>query len=199
MADEKKKNPSQGKKSGGRKRNRRRYFRRKKDASGQSGDAEKREGSSGDQKKSRSNQKRRSSSQRNRRRRRRSRSSGYTGPSIVQEIDTNYVPPESVYVYTHVLRPDQRDNYAFRSELAHGTGRTLDDFRIDLSLIFSEGGDPIPQTAARSVERATAQYREERAQGLHAFDEEDENVENGPGENGAVADDDNHQTAEDAA
>ena len=175
MADEKKKKQESGKKSGGRRRNRRRYFRRKKGKPGGSGESESRDGSSDSQKKSRSSQKRRSNAQRNRRRRRRSRSRSaeYSGPSIVQEIDTDYVAPESVYVYTHVLRPDQRDNYTFRSELAHGTGRTLDDFRIDLSLIFPEGGEPIPQTAALSVERATAQYQEERALGLHDFDDED--------------------------
>ena len=171
MADEKKNKQEQGKKSGGRKRNRRRYFRRKKSGSGES---QKKEGSTDGQKKPQGSQKRRSNAQRNRRRRRRSRSksSGHSGPSIIQEIDRSYVPPESVFVYTHMLRPDQRDNFTFRSELASGTGRTLDDFRIDLSLIFPEDGDPIPQTAARSVERATAQYREERAQGLHEFDDE---------------------------
>ena len=159
MADEKKSEQGGSGKSGGRKRSRRRYFRRKKNKSSSSeGDAK----SSDGKKQPRKDQKRRPNSQRNRRRRRRSKSksSDYSGPSIIQEIDADYVTPESVYVYTHVLRPDQRDNYAFRSEIASGTGRQLDDFQIDLSLIFPEGADPIPQTAAQSVARATAQFKD---------------------------------------
>lgn len=139
MADEDKKKEGKGQSSGNRKRSRRRYFRRnKKGKSGESGGGE--QSSSGKSKGARSEQSRRSSSQRNRRRRRRSKSrrSEPSGPSIVQEIDNDYTPPESVFVYTHVLRPDQRDNYTFRSEIAHGTGRTLDDFQIDLSLLFPE-------------------------------------------------------------
>ena len=142
MADEEQKKEGQSKRSG--KRSRRRYFRRnKKGKSGQSASGGQ---SGGDKTKGeRNDQSRRSKSQRNRRRRRRSKSQSPapSGPSIVQEIDSGYTPPESVFVYTHILRPDQRDNYTFRSEIAHGTGRTLDDFQIDLSLLFPEDAEAV--------------------------------------------------------
>lgn len=171
MADEQKSEKEKGGKSGGRKRNRRRYFRRSKGKSSAS------DGKSKDGKGTQSKgQKRRSSNQRSRRRRRRSRSRAEdrSGPSIVQEIDTNYIPPESVFVYTHVLRPDQRDSYSFRSEFASGTGRQLDDFNIDLSSIFPEGAEPVPQTAANSVARATAQFKDADSLLLDDLEDEDD-------------------------
>ena len=53
-------------------------------------------------------------------------------------LELDYAPPESVFIYTHVLRPEQRDSYSFRSEISSGTGRTLADFDIDLSLLFPD-------------------------------------------------------------
>ncbi|MEX1019366.1 MAG: hypothetical protein WDZ49_06890, partial [Litorilinea sp.] len=51
------------------------------------------------------------------------------------------IEPKRVFVYTHVLRPALRDAYEYRAEHFSQTGRTLDDFRIDLSpiLIFPDG------------------------------------------------------------
>ena len=92
------------------------------------------------QKKSGSDQQGRSKQSKNRRRRRRSRSRSGNGSNSapVKVLEMDYTPPESVFIYTHVLRPEQRDSYSFRSEISAGTGRTLDDFDIDLSLLFPD-------------------------------------------------------------
>lgn len=136
MAEEKEspKNKSGG--SGNRKRSRRRYFKRKKNDANDSGGGE----SSKTQKKSGGEQQGRSKQSRNRRRRRRSKSRSGNGSNSepVKALELDYTAPESVFIYTHVLRPEQRDSYSFRSEISAGTGRTLDDFDIDLSLLFPD-------------------------------------------------------------
>ncbi|NJN83549.1 MAG: hypothetical protein HC802_15540 [Caldilineaceae bacterium] len=85
------------------------------------------------------------SEQPTRRRRRRSRSrrrgGGESAPSqnTTTSIELDYVAPESVFIYTHVVRADTRDNaYEFRPDHFSSVSRTLDDFRIDLSPLFVE-------------------------------------------------------------
>lgn len=136
MAEEKEKPQNSGGGSGSRKRSRRRYFKRKK----KNPDASDKGENSGNQKSSGNNQKNRSKAQQNRRRRRRSRSRSGNGSSSapVVKLELDYTPPQSVFIYTHVLRPDQRDSYSFRSEISARTGRTLDDYDIDLSLLFPD-------------------------------------------------------------
>ncbi len=138
MAEEKEKSQDKSSGSGNRRRGRRRYFKRKKN---NSGDAQKTKNDN-TQKNTRKNaggdQQRRSKAQRNRRRRRQSRTGDNARSSSPQKLEIDYTPPESVFIYTHVLRPEQRDSYSFRSEISAGTGRTLADFDIDLSLIFPD-------------------------------------------------------------
>jgi len=73
------------------------------------------------------------------RKRRRSRSRrGEFRPETTLPIekDQEYIAPKSVYVYTHVARPSSRDAYEFRSEHFSRVGHTLDDYQVDLTLIF---------------------------------------------------------------
>jgi hypothetical protein len=124
-------------------RGRRRYFRRKKGEDGQPGDKKKSDGKSGDNK-SQSTEEKRRRARRNRRRRKSGTSKrSNKGPSIIEQIDNNYIPPESVYVYTHVLRPvDTMDSYEYRPEHFTSTDRSLGDFRIDLSPLFGDDDSP---------------------------------------------------------
>ena len=81
-------------------------------------------------------------SQKARRRRRDRRSGSKEAPqtsrrSILQEIEKEYKPPESVLVYTHVVQPSQGGSaYEFRADHFSKTGRDIEDFRIDLSKIL---------------------------------------------------------------
>lgn len=73
------------------------------------------------------------------RKRRRSRSRrGDFRPEtpLPTEKDQEYIAPRSVYVYTHVARPSSRESYEFRSEHFSRVGHTLDDYTVDLSIIF---------------------------------------------------------------
>ena len=124
---------------------RRRYFRRSSEGRG---------GNSPSTKASPSNKKEkspeRSASGRDgrlgrRRRRTRSRNSAAANPpetttneSIVNLED--YIPPQGLFIYTHVARPGSRDSYEFRAEHFSSIGRRLEDYEIDLSKLFAEGG-----------------------------------------------------------
>ncbi|MFN8488661.1 MAG: hypothetical protein U0350_13760 [Caldilineaceae bacterium] len=85
---------------------------------------------------------------RRRRRRPRSRQNGAAlEPKVIAPptpIEDDYVPPKSIFIYTHVVRPDQRDSYEFRAEHFGKSGRRLEDFDIDLSILFPEDN---PQAA----------------------------------------------------
>ncbi|HMN28510.1 MAG TPA: hypothetical protein PKE45_10185 [Caldilineaceae bacterium] len=80
--------------------------------------------------------------------RRRRRSSSRLNDSAKQnaaaesilELD-DYVPPDQVFVYTHVSRPGSRDSYEFRSEHFSKVGRRLEDYQIDLSSLITESGE----------------------------------------------------------
>jgi hypothetical protein len=95
---------------------------------------------------------------RSNRRRRRSKGKRLDGesqplPAVDVAADVNYVPPASVYIYTHVVRPDTRESYEFRSEHFSSVGRRLEDYDIDLSSLFDEEGKVktlrIPEEALR--------------------------------------------------
>lgn len=84
---------------------------------------------------------------RGRRRRRRSRTDRGDETPVVQEsilaaIDHEYKPPQSVFVYTYVLRPGAPAPHEFRPEHFSRVGRRLEDFDIDLSPIFPVDGAP---------------------------------------------------------
>jgi hypothetical protein len=79
------------------------------------------------------------------RRRRRSRGRSIAAPNpkieLVPEniLDLgDYAPPTSVFIYTHVSRPGGRDSYEFRSEHFSKVGRHLEDYEIDLSLLYPD-------------------------------------------------------------
>lgn len=59
--------------------------------------------------------------------------------TLVTEMDVDYVPPETVYVYTYSSNPELRDAYEFRPEHFSNVGRRLDDYDIDLSKLFQPG------------------------------------------------------------
>ncbi len=46
--------------------------------------------------------------------------------------------PESIFVYTHVLRSAELDTYGYRPDPFLNRSRSLEDFRIDLSPLFPE-------------------------------------------------------------
>ncbi len=80
---------------------------------------------------------------RTKRRRRRPRSRQGVGldPKTVAPVTPladNYVAPASIFIYTHVVRPDQRDNYEFRADHFSKVSRRLEDFDLDLSKLFPE-------------------------------------------------------------
>lgn len=82
-------------------------------------------------------------SQRERRERRRRRrlqakqqgAADFQVDSLAQDEELNR-PSPPVVVYTHVIRPDVRDSYEFRSEHFSKVTRRLEDFKIDLSPLF---------------------------------------------------------------
>jgi hypothetical protein len=109
---------------------------------------------------------------RERRRRRRMRAK-QRGPSetpspVVEDILKDLPPLVPAFVYTHVLRPPVRDSFEFRSEHFSKVTRKMEDFYIDLSPLYPEGGDEIkgvaymPPLADRSV-----------------FEDDDEDLEEG--------------------
>ena len=46
--------------------------------------------------------------------------------------------PESVFVYTHVIRASELYTYGFRPNPFHNRSRGLEDFRIDLSPLYPD-------------------------------------------------------------
>lgn len=152
MAEEKKPDEGSGGGSGGknrRRKGRRRYFRRRgSNEEQQSEKSEKKgKGQSGSGSKSNKNKKKTNERARNDRRRRRRRrpnkDKAHSGPSIIDEIKKSYTPPESIFVYTHVNRIDQRDSgYEYRPEHFSHTGRTTADFRINLTSLYDGILDP---------------------------------------------------------
>ena len=84
---------------------------------------------------------------RDRRRRRRMRAkqrgANETPSPVVEDILKDLPPLVPAFVYTHVLRPSMRDNFEFRTEHFSKVTRKLEDFHIDLSPLYPDGGDEI--------------------------------------------------------
>jgi hypothetical protein len=57
---------------------------------------------------------------------------------VAAERDVEYVPPLSVFIYTHTVRPDMRESYEFRSEHFSKVGHSLEEYGIDVSPLFDE-------------------------------------------------------------
>jgi hypothetical protein len=109
-----------------------------------------------------------------RRRRPRSRQGLGTEPKVVAPIaplEDDYVSPTSIFVYTHVVRPDQRDNYEFRADHFSKVSRRLEDFDIDLSKIFPE--DKGKWATDASAEQTTTQTLPSTTWEGTEFDERD--------------------------
>jgi hypothetical protein len=97
---------------------------------------------------------------RERRRRRRMRAKqrgpGETPAPAVEDTLKDLPPLVPAFVYTHVLRPAMRDSFEFRTEHFSKVTRKLEDFHIDLSPLYPDGGDEIkgvaymPPTTERS-------------------------------------------------
>jgi hypothetical protein len=121
---------------------RRRYFRRRPATSGNNAGTPSKEPAAKKQESARDLSSDRPGRMGRRRRRSRSRTplvtprAEPTAESIVNLDD--YQPPTNVFIYTHVLRPDSRDSYEFRAEHFSKVGRKLEDYEIDLSILFSE-------------------------------------------------------------
>jgi hypothetical protein len=60
-------------------------------------------------------------------------------PVVSTAREPEYVPPKSVFIYTHTVRPGAA-GYEFRAEHFSKVGRTLDDYDIDLSSLFDAEG-----------------------------------------------------------
>lgn len=93
---------------------------------------------------------------RQRRRRRTRRESPADGPADLggKVVDLDYVAPASVFIYTHIVRSGLRDmGYEFRSERFGdtGVGRRLEDYRLDLSVLFPEEGAAVPDAANAAI------------------------------------------------
>lgn len=87
---------------------------------------------------------------RDRRRRRRMRAKQRgpeTQPSMVEDVLKDLPPLVPAFVYTHVLRPAMRDSFEFRTEHFSKVTRKLEDFHIDLSPLYPDGGDEIKGVA----------------------------------------------------
>lgn len=157
MADEKRSGPAQeGSAGGGDKGGRRRYFWRKKRGQKATGNEpapkaqpapakQRSTPKANHQEKEKAEKADRDQRTRRRRRRPRSRQNGAgLDPKVIAlpaPIEDDYVPPKSIFIYTHVVRPDQRDTYEFRAEHFGKSGRHLEDFAIDLSNLFPGGND----------------------------------------------------------
>lgn len=110
---------------------------------------------------------------RDRRRRRRMRAKqrgpGDTPTPVVEDILKDLPPLVPAFVYTHVLRPSMRDNFEFRTEHFSKVTRKLEDFDIDLSPLYPEGGDEIKGVAYIAPA--------DRIQFIDDDDEEDEGLD----------------------
>ena len=141
-----------------RRKSKRRYFRRRKANEEQQGGSKKSKSKSKSNERSRKDRRRRSKKRRSRSARQQKQPSG---PSIIDEINRTYTPPESVFIYTHIVRRDQQDApYEYRPEHFSHTGRTMADFRINLTSLYDDILDP--QEAPTDVQDELQRIAEER-------------------------------------
>lgn len=60
--------------------------------------------------------------------------------STLDAIAHDYVAPQSVFIYTHVSRPANQGLNEYRADHFTKVGRRLEDFSIDLSILFGDKG-----------------------------------------------------------
>ncbi|MDQ3249336.1 MAG: hypothetical protein M3Q45_09030, partial [Chloroflexota bacterium] len=103
---------------------------------------------------------------------------GLSEPKVIAPVtppDHDYVPPLSIFVYTHVVRPDQRDSYEFRSEHFSKVSRSLEEFEIDLSKLFpEEGAEP---AAIIAPQKMAEEMSEEALAAMDNFSYDEDDAE----------------------
>lgn len=115
--------------------------------------------------------------ERRRRRRMRTKQRGQseTAPTIVGETLKDLPPLVPAFVYTHVSRPAMRDGFEFRTEHFSKVTRKLDDFHIDLSPLYPDGGDEIKGVAYVSpVSESDRPVTDDREFDDGGYDDEDD-------------------------
>jgi hypothetical protein len=112
--------------------------------------------------------------ERRRRRRMRAKQRGQneSAAPVVEDVLKDLPPLVPAFVYTHVIRPAMRDSFEFRSEHFSKVTRKLEDFRIDLSPLYPDGGDEIKGVAYMPPTERT-DYGE-------GYDDEDEEGDDDP-------------------
>ncbi|MFN3979146.1 MAG: hypothetical protein ACK4SA_02020 [Caldilinea sp.] len=114
----------------GSRRSRRRFFRPQKDGTSQPSDLSAQQQAVGAK----------PPPQRQRKARRKARSRQHASEEartqLTAEVDVEYVPPKSIFIYTHSAHPEMRDSYEFRPEHFSKVGRRIEDFQIDISSLF---------------------------------------------------------------
>jgi hypothetical protein len=104
-----------------------------------------------------------------------------SAPSPAEDILKDLPPLVPAFVYTHVLRPMVRDSFEFRTEHFSKVTRRLEDFHIDLTPLYPEGGDEIksatyvPPIPPSGDEEETS-WHDDRAIGDDEGDDDGEGV-----------------------
>lgn len=114
----------------GSRRSRRRFFRPQKDGTSQPSDLSAQQQVAGAKPPPQRQRKAR------RKARSRQRASEEARTQLAAEVDVEYVPPKSIFIYTHSAHPEMRDSYEFRPEHFSKVGRRIEDFQIDISSLF---------------------------------------------------------------
>lgn len=121
---------SNDKSNRGSRHSRRRFFRPQKDGAPQQPESAAQQQSAGVKQ----------APQRQRKARRKARSltraSDESRAQLAAETDVEYIPPKSVFIYTHTAHPEMRDSYEFRPDHFSKVGRQIGDFQIDISSLF---------------------------------------------------------------
>lgn len=147
---------------------------------------------------------------RDRRRRRRmrakQRSQNETPTPVVENTLKDLPPLVPAFVYTHVLRPSTRDSFEFRTEHFSKVTRKLEDFHIDLSPLYPDGGDEIKGVGYMPPETDAGEFGEkftrDNDEVYEDLDWDAEESEDAMRLDGAIADefyDDLGDTVDDAA
>jgi hypothetical protein len=133
--------------------------------------------------------------ERRRRRRMRAKQRGQseTPTPVVEDVLKDLPPLVPAFVYTHVLRPSVRDSFEFRTEHFSKVTRKMEDFHIDLSPLYPDGGDEIKGVAYMppTDERSKADDSEADDEDDELYDDPDWDADEGPDAallDGAIAD-----------
>jgi hypothetical protein len=128
---------------------------------------------------------------RRRRRRMRAKQRGQNeiAAPVVEDTFKDLPPFVPAFVYTHVLRPAMRDSFEFRTEHFSKVTRKLEDFHIDLSPLYPDGGDEIKGVAYMPPVTDRPDYGDEDEEGYDDADWDAEQSDDAARLEGAIADD----------